>query len=289
MSTEVALPSDRAAAARVEAATQATAVEQARAVAEVAAAVKVAQEFPRDTTRALARMREACSQDALADRAFYSLPRAGGKVEGTTVHVARELAGCWGNVDYGVRELRRDDEAGQSEMLAWAWDQETNVRSSRSFVVPHARMVKKQREALTDLGDIANNNNSVAARAVRETIFTILPVWFRVEAETILAATLKGDTGGKTLAQQRSDAIRHYDVEYHVAKTQLEEHLGRKVGEWTEGDLAALRVLSTEIRRGEKRADEVFAARRLTAEELTGQPDPWADAEQRAHEAEERS
>src|SRR5690349_9982852 len=123
--------------------TQATAVEQARAVAEVAAAVRVAQENPRDEERAIRRMRQACGQRALADRAFYSLPRAGGKVEGSTVHLARSLAACWGNVDYGIREMRRDDEAGESEMQAWAWDQETNVRSSRSFVVPHAIMAGK--------------------------------------------------------------------------------------------------------------------------------------------------
>lgn len=276
--TDVTLPSDRFAVTRGE--TQATAVEQARAVAEVAAAVRVAQQFPRDVTRAIERMRQACGQKALAERAFYSLPRAGGRVEGTTVHVAREIAGCWGNLDYGVREMRRDDGAGVSEMLAWAWDQETNVRSSRSFVVPHARMKDKRREPLTDLGDIANNNNSVAARAVRETIFTVLPVWFRAEAEAILAQTLKGDTGGKTLAQQAADAIHHYDATYHVSKAQLEAHVARKVAEWTEGDLALLRVLSSEIARGEKRTAEVFAAPRVTAAEVTGKAvappeDPW--------------
>src|SRR5690606_7484158 len=177
MSNEITLPSDRR--QTLPAATQATAVEQARAVAEVAAAVKVAQEFPRDVARAIERMRMACQQRSLADRAFYSLPRAGGRVEGSTVHLARELAGCWGNIDYGIRELKRDDVAGESEMQAWAWDQENNVRSSRSFVVPHAIMAgrgaDKKRKHLTDLGDIANNNNSVAARAVRETIFTVLP------------------------------------------------------------------------------------------------------------------
>jgi hypothetical protein len=270
--TDVVLPSDRALAARADAVTQATAVEQARAVAEVAAAVKVAQEFPRDVTRALARMRDACRQKALAERAFYSLPRAGGRVEGTTVHVARELAGCYGNLDYGIRELRRDDAAGESEMLAWAWDQETNVRSSRSFVVPHARMAgkgaEKRREALTDLGDIANNNNSVAARAVRETIFTVLPVWFRAEAEVILAQTLKGDASGKTLAQQATDAIHHYDVTHRVTRAQLEAHVARRVADWTDGDLALLRVLSSEITRGEKRAAEVFAPPPVTADEV---------------------
>ncbi|HEX6684987.1 MAG TPA: hypothetical protein VF062_19515 [Candidatus Limnocylindrales bacterium] len=257
---------------------EATAVEQARAVAEVAAAVKVAQQFPRDIARALGQMREACKQKSLADRAFYSLPRAGGRVEGSTVHLAREIGRCWGNLDYGVRELRRDDDAGVSEMQAWAWDQENNVRSSRSFVVPHARMVgsakrgDKRRERLDDLADIANNNNSVAARAVRESVFAVLPVWFREEAEQIAAATLNGAESGKTIDQQIADAVSHFGDAFGVTVKQLETRLDRKRADWTGQDLGVLRVIASEISRGEKTVEQQFpaASDAVTAEEITG-------------------
>lgn len=249
---------------------QATAVEQARAVAEVAAAVRVAQDFPRDVPRSIERMRDACRQKALADRAFYSVPRAGSKVEGSSVHLARTLAACWGNLDYGIRELKRDDQAGESEMQAWAWDQETNTRSSRSFVVPHARMVgsarrgDKRRERLEDLGDIANNNNSVAARAVRETIFTILPVWFVAEAETIATQTLN-DGGGKTHEQQVADLVSSFANTFSVTKAQLETRLNRASSEWTAQDLGALRVLGGELHRGEKRTEDEFPSERASS------------------------
>lgn len=249
---------------------QGTVVEQSRAVAEVAAAVRAARENPRDMTRVIDQMRLACSQKALADRAFYSLPRAGGKVDGSTVHLARELARCYGNFDYGIRELSRDDERGQSEMQAWAWDQETNTRSTRSFIVPHERMARKQRQRLTDLGDIANNNNSVAARAVRETIFTILPVWFRTEAEEIAAQTLHGG-GGKTPDQQKADAIAHFRDVLSVTPEQIADRIGRPVAQWTAQDVAGLRVLSQEIGRGEKNvADEFPKPEPTTVAELTG-------------------
>jgi hypothetical protein len=273
---------------------QATAVEQARAVAEVAAAVRVAQENPRDMTAAVARMRQACSQQALADRAFYSLPRAGGRVEGSTVHLARALVAAYGNADYGIRELKRDDVAGESEMSAWAWDQETNVRSSRSFIVPHAIMAgkgaEKRRKALTDLGDIANNNNSVAARAVRETIFTILPVWFVVEAEDICRGTLNGAGGDKPMAAQTADMLALYENSFGVTRTQLETYLGLPTAEWTGQTMGALRVLGGELSRGEKRvADEFQTAPvgrpKVTAAEVTEPgdvfvPDPATDAEE---------
>jgi hypothetical protein len=276
---------------------EATAVEQARAVAEVAAAVKVAQEFPRDISRAVERMRQACSQKALADRAFYSLPRAGGRVEGSTVHLARELAGCWGNIDHGVRELRRDDDAGVSEVIAWAWDQETNVRSSRSFIVPHEIMVgkgaDKKRKRLLDIADVANNNNSVAARAVRETIWHVLPVWFRDEAERLATETLSGGAQGKTQAQQVADAVGHFAATFNVTQAQLEERLSRPSREWTAQDLGYLRVLAGELSRSEKRVEDEFPQqdKAITADDLKGgQPatdepalpdptdpnDPWA-------------
>ena len=253
-------------------ASQATAVEQARAVAEVAAAVRVAQENPRDLERCVQRMRQSCSQKSLADRAFYSLPRAGGRVEGSTVHLARELAGCWGNLDYGLREMRRDDEAGVSEVLAWAWDQETNTRSSRSFIVPHSIMAgkgaDKKRKPLIDLADIANNNNSVGSRAQREVIFHCLPQWFRDEAEALATRTLH-DGGGKTLAQQVADAVAHFGDTYGVTPGQLEERLQRPSKEWTAQDLGVLRIISGELSRAEKQvADEFPPTGKVTAADV---------------------
>lgn len=249
---------------------QSTAVEQARAVAEVAAAVQIAQQCPRNMTRVLERMREACRTPALADRAFYSIPRRGakgGKIEGETVHFARELALCFGNVDHGLRELHRDDENGVSEILAWAWDCEVNTRASRSFIVPHARMVgqgtDKRRERLDDLAEISNNNNSVGARAVREVIFQVLPASYKDEAKTLAAKTLQGDGDGKTLDQRRADCIAHYRDAFGVTVEQLEARMDRKSSAWTPQDLGVLRVISGELARAEKTVDDEFGKGRV--------------------------
>src|SRR5690606_1470363 len=127
------------------AAPQATVVDQPRAVAEVAAAVQVAQADPRDIDRAVSDMRGTCWLVPVADRAFYAVPHRG---QVLSVHLTRELARIWGNTDYGVRELRRDDDAAVSEMQACAWDQQTNTRSTRSFIQPHQRMKGRERQAL---------------------------------------------------------------------------------------------------------------------------------------------
>lgn len=245
---------------------QATAVEQARAVAEVQAAVVVAQQCPRSIDQAVRQMRESCAQQALADRAFFRFPRAGGTVTGPSIHLARELARCWGNVQYGISELRRDDDAHVSEMIAYAWDVQTNTRSSSTFIVPHERDTKRGRQKLTDLRDVYENNANQGARRVREAIFSILPAWFTEEAKERANDTLTNG-GGKSLAQQVADMVAAFEG-LGVVKDQLEAKIGRKSGDWIEQDIAQMRVIYSSLQRGEISKDEEFPPRRVSAAEL---------------------
>lgn len=267
--TEIDLPSN-ARPRTADTISQVTAVEQARAVAEVAAAVRVAQDNPRDRDRALGDMRESCSRTSLAARAFYSVPNRG---TGPSVHLARELARIWGNVDFGVRELRRDDDAHESEILAYAWDQQTNVRSTRSFIVPHVRMKGKARQSLTDLGDIYLNNQNQGAKAVRECIFSMLPGWFIDEAKTLCQATLEqGD--GKPLDQRVDEMARAFEQSHGVSEDQLEAKIGKPRGQWNANDLARMGIVFQSLSNSETTRDDEFPPKRVTASEITGkQPD----------------
>lgn len=234
--TEIVLP------AQPKAVSQGTVVEQTRAAAEVAAAVSVARNFPRSQADAIAGMQELCSRLTVAQRAFYEVPSRG---SGLSVHIARELARIWGNVDYGVRELARNDTTGESEMTVWAWDMEQNVRNSRSFIQPHQRMKGKERQNLTDLGDIYLANQNTGARAVRECIFATLPGWFLADAETALRTTLEvGD--GKPLAQRRAEAAAGFLNALRITQTQLETRLKAPIDKWTTAHLTELsRVYSS--------------------------------------------
>lgn len=253
--------------------TQATAVEQARAVAEVAAAVQVAQQNPRDLDRAWTEMEASCARPGLASRAFYAVPNRG---NGPSVHLARELARIWGNLDYGVRELRRDDVAGESEIQAFAWDQQTNVRSTRSFIVPHARMAGGSRRTLTDLGDIYLNNQNAGARAVRECVFTVLPADFVDQAKDLCAATLAAGTP-EQLAAKIERAVAAY-AQKGITLDQLEQKLGRARAKWNGHDFAQLDVLFSSLKRNEITVEEAFPRARVTRDEITG-PQPEADEE----------
>lgn len=249
---------------------QATAIEQSRAVAEVQAAVVVAQQCPRDMRRAEAEMRDVCARMSMASRAFYKVPNRG---NGPTVHLMRELARIWGNIQYGVHELRRDDAAGESEVQAFAWDVQTNTRSTRTFVAPHARMVKvngqQTRQPLVDLGDIYLSNQNIGARAVRECISTVLPTWFTEAAQDLCRNTLENGEG-KPLAERIADMIAAYS-KIGVSVERLEAKLNAKRGQWTGADVADMGIAYTSITREGLSAEELFPAQRITASEITGQ------------------
>lgn len=247
---------------------QGTAVEQSRAAAEVQAAVVVAQQCPRNIQTAVAQMRESCNQMFLAERAFYRYPKGGQTITGASVHLARELARCWGNVQYGLVEMRRDDQYGQSEMQAFAWDVQTNSRNSSTFIVPHRRDTKNGPQPVTDMRDIYELNTNNGARRVREAIFAILPPWFVEEAKELCNATLRNG-GGKPLAQRVADAIKTFEG-IGITVDRIENRLERTSGKWTEHDVAQLIVIYKSVQRGEVTAEDEFPAPRVTADELTG-------------------
>jgi hypothetical protein len=193
-------------------------------------------------------------------------------VAGATIHLARELARCWGNLQYGIVEMLRDDFHGQSEMLAFAWDVQTNTRNSSTFIVPHKRDTKKGVTTLTDMRDIYENNTNNASRRVREAIFAVLPPWFVEQAKSLCSKTLEHG-GGIPLATRISNAISRF-ADLDITQSQLEDKVGRPAGRWNARDAAQLAVTFTSIQRGEVRVEEAFPPPRVTTEEITGRPAP---------------
>jgi hypothetical protein len=245
---------------------QGTTIEQSRAVAEVQAAVIVAQHMPRNLPLVFQGMREACRQTELAERAFYRFPRGGTAVTGPSIHLARELARLFGNISYGITELARDDQAGRSEMLAFAWDLQANTRVANSFIAPHYRDTKDGQIKLVDLRDIYESNTNQGARRLREAIWAVLPGYYVSEATDICRLTIT-EGGGKSLPQRVSDAVTAYEG-IGVPVERLELRVGRGADRWTAYDVAQLGVTFRSIQRGELLADDEFPERRVTADDI---------------------
>lgn len=241
---------------RQEPASQATSIEMSRAVAEVQAAVTVAQARPRDESYALKRAVESCRTWEVAEGAFFRFPRGGETVSGESIHLAVELARCWGNIDYGIMELDRDDTNAVSEMLAFAWDLETNTKSRMTFLVPHRRDTRSGPKMLTDMRDIYENNANNGARRLRECIFRVLPPYLKEQAKQACRETLEKGQGEKSLQVRIAEAISAFE-KIGINADRIEAKLG-KSAKWTAVDVANLQVSYRSISRREVSADDEF-------------------------------
>jgi len=237
-------------------ASQAALIETSRAIAQVQGALTVAQGRPRDEISARIRMQQACQHRVLADQAFYRFPRAGEQITGPSIHLATELARCWGNIDYGVSELNRDDQRGISEMLTYAWDMQNNAKSNTSFIVPHRRETKKGIFDLVGMRDIYENNSNAGARRLRECILRVLPASFIEEAKEICMETLREGDG--TPIEERREKLLKAFADRGVTRKQIEKKIGRAADQLSAYDIGNLRVIFGSLQRGEATATSEF-------------------------------
>ena len=240
------------------------AIEASRAIAEAQGKLVIAKRFPHDEVQSYAKAMEACQRPTMAAKAFYSFPRGGQTVEGPTIRFAEELARCWGNIDYGIKELSQDD--GKSEMQAYAWDLETNAQSVQNFTNPHKREKTDKRtktvimETLTGQRDIYENNANMATRRLRSRILAILPAWFVEDAIAECKKTLAGQNDTPLIDRVKKMVVQF--AKLGVTQEMIEKRLKRKVDTMTSDDFVEYVGIYNAVKGGESKIADWFDAQK---------------------------
>lgn len=211
--------------------------EMAKQVQEVQASLIIAKRFPRDESEAYANIMTACKRKTLAENAMYVYPRGETTVTGPSIRLAETIAQNWGNIDFGIRELSQKE--GFSELEAYAWDKQTNTRSTKIFQVQHVRYSKKRGNTdLTDPRDIYEMTASQGARRLRSCILQIIPGDIVEAAVKQCELTLTGTTDEPIEDRIRKMVVKFKDV--GVTKEMLEQRLGHKLEVTTVHELVKL-------------------------------------------------
>lgn len=229
-------------------------IESSRAIAEAQGKLIIAKNFPRDEHLAYAKAIEACKRKSLAEKAMYSYPRAGSTISGPSIRLAEELARCWGNIDFGIKELAQKD--GESEMQAYCWDMETNTMSSQTFVVAHVRDSRKGQVRLTEQRDIYENNANMAGRRLRARILAVLPPDLVEAAVAECKKTLAGNNDIPI-----SDRINKMVVafgKFGIKIETIEKRLERKIDTMTNDDISEYIGIYNSLKDGNSTVSDWF-------------------------------
>lgn len=231
----------------------AVAVESNRAIAEVQAQVIMARHYPRNQVLAMDRILQECERVTLAERAIYSYPKGGTQVSGPSIRLAEAIARAWGNMAAGVTEVERV--GNESQMLAYAWDLETNTVFRREFKVKHLRDTKEGPKALRDERDVYELTANQGARRLRACILATIP------GDVVDAAVAQCERTMTASVGDLPGAIKKMVEKFQeigVTKQQIEARLGHRIDATQAGEIVGLRNIYNSIRDGLAVAGDFF-------------------------------
>lgn len=226
-----------------------------REMEEVKGAIVMARHFPRNVFQAEQRILDACKRISLAETAVYQYPRGGTKISGPSIRLAEVLAQNWGNIDFGVKELEQKE--GESTVMAYAWDLETNTRQTKVFTVKHSRKAGNSIKKLTDPRDVYEMVANQGSRRVRACILGVIPGDIVEAAVNQCQQTLAG-AGGMPLKDRIGGMLKHFKENYKVTQEMIEEHFGYNVDSFTEVDLVSAKQIINSLRDGMSKVEDWF-------------------------------
>ncbi|WP_370452375.1 hypothetical protein [Cohnella sp. AR92] len=234
-----------------------------RQAQEVQVAMLSAKRFPRDEYESYNRIMKSCERLSLAECAMYEYPKGGQKVTGPSIRLAEAIAQAWGNIDSGVVEL--EQRLGESTMMAYAWDLETNTRQAQIFTVKHSMKAKGAVKNLDDPRDIYELTANQGARRRRACILAVIP------GDVVDAAVEKcKETIRKGQKEPLEDRIRKmlsiFHGEFQVSKDSVEKFIGCAAEAFSENDFIRLKSVYRSLRDNMAKREDFFEIQKPRSE-----------------------
>ena len=234
--------------------------QESKELSEIKGKMYLARQFPRDQEWALQGALQECERKELAESAQYEYPKGDSVVKGPSIRLVEVLARHWGNITSGVDEIESKD--GETTIKSYAWDLETNVSDSKTFSVKHERTAGKGKDKyikkLTDEREIYEMVANKGARRKRACILAVLPGWYVDAAVTACDETLKRSlTEGKSMEEVISSLVAAFE-EFGITPAQIEEKMGKEIGNLSKNDVVKLRHLYSAIKDGFVKPGDAF-------------------------------
>lgn len=236
---------------------------KSREIAEVQSQILLAKQFPRDEFQSEMKIMNACKRLSLAETALYQYPRGNQRVIGPSIRLAETVARYWGNINFGVKEI--EQKQGESTMLAYAWDMETNTRQEKVFQVRHELYTKNGIRKLNDPRDVYELVANLGARRLRACILGVIPGDIIENAVDQCRKTL--ETGYKEPLKDRLvKALTWLKENFGITQEMVEESFTYNIESFTEQDFLKLKSISQSLKDGMAKREDFFKLKKEETE-----------------------
>lgn len=225
----------------------------------------IAKQMPRNIVEVETKIRTMCSYESLAEKAFFSYDRGPSKITGETIHLANACMAAYGNIEAGWRktgETVNDKGITCSCCEAYCFDKENNIIRKASFIVPHWRETKNNKEggyALKSDRDIYELCANMASRRMRACIFGVIPEFVKELAAEQCKKTLEKDHNSM---EESMASLKEKFEQMGVTIEMLEKKVGVASDKWTKTNVIFLRNLFNALRTGVCSVDDQFGEKK---------------------------
>lgn len=217
--------------------------------------VATARAYPRDVIRATNNsVALATSNKDVAESCGYVVPRAGKKITGPSVHLAKIVAHCWGNIRMGSRVVDIQEKYVVSEGVCW--DMENNV----AVEVRVSRLILDKNGKRYSDDMIGVTGNAANAIALRNAIFAVIPSFVVDRVYKAAQATITGDLSTEDkLLKKRKQVLDAMKSAYKITEEEILSSIGKSsINHIGANEIAILIGIGQSIKDGETTVNEAF-------------------------------
>jgi hypothetical protein len=164
------------------------------------------------------------------------------------------LARDWGNIESGVIEL--DRRLGESTVMAYCWDLQTNFRDTKIFTVRHMRDTKYGPKPVRDERDIYEIIANMGIRRKRACMLAVIPGDVVELAQERINKTL-AEKPSKPKTKDIQKMTEAFD-DLGINTEMIEKRLGHHLDTINNQELNSLRKIYQSIRDGMGKCNDYF-------------------------------
>lgn len=226
--------------------------------AQVDVQISTAKAFPRNLKRSLENAIVTATIDReTASTCTYSVPRGGKSITGPSVHLAKILAQCWGNMRIEAKVIEVGDKHVTSQAVAF--DLENNV--AIKVEVKRSIMTRSGRMNDDMIVVTGNAGNSIA---LRNAILSVIPKAVTDKVYNSAKQTITGDISDATkLLKRRKQVMDGLMSTYTLTEKEVLSAIGKAaVDHITPDDLVVLIGIGQAIKDGDTSVDTAFKGKK---------------------------
>lgn len=216
--------------------------------------ISTAKAFPRNIKRSVDNAIATVTMDqATAATCNYAVPRGGKVISGPSVHLAKVLAQCWGNMRIEAKVIGVEDKHITSQAVAF--DLENNV--AIKVEVKRSIMTKTGRMNDDMIVVTGNAGNSIA---LRNAILSVVPKAVVDKVYNSAKELITGNVSDKTaLIKKRTAVMSGFKDTYGVSEKEVLSAIGKAaLDHVTAEDLLVLIGIGQAIKDGDTTVEEAF-------------------------------